>query len=366
LFGRYKMFLTKKLLGECYMLKMVFFTLILCVSSYANSEYSLLYKVEKGSKKLGHYEVNLAKTQLSSKSYGASQRLEMFSTKKIDFVQEGFKKVHFVKNKKVHTFNVVTELSALDKQTKEKYDRKFKKVKGNNMLFITKEGKNTIDLFNKRATVVKTLEELLSDLYYNNLKYDTFILFDKLGVMKMVAKVVKKTNEVVIQNHSKKKPYMKITLENGVPVSIESLVSNWRLTAVAKGVFKEYSVDLDKMLAKSYTSKISGSRVEFSKVKKAGKFYNLDGKISFDLAKELFSEKGYKQNAYCKKQLKQAHIKHKKIKIQNNQCVATLKVKAKISDLKKEILSELTQKHPQLKITKKIKFKNNNIVYKVL
>jgi len=49
----------------------------------------------------------------------------------------------------------------------------------------------------------------LSDIYFGDVNYDKFILFDKLGVMKMVAKVSKEANILTITNASKNKPYTK-------------------------------------------------------------------------------------------------------------------------------------------------------------
>lgn len=346
-------------------MKVLIIALLMSVLTYAD-EFSVLYKVEKGEKKLGFYELNMGSSDISSNSYGAANRLEMFSTKNIKYTKDGLKVVSFEKNKKTQNFNVVTKLSVLDNDTKNKFDRKFKKVKGDEMLFITKEGKNGIELFNKRPTVIKTIDEFLNDVYYKKVNYDTFILFDKLGVMKMVAKLEKKADSIIIENSAKKKPYMKITLEDGIPVSLTSLVSNWNLTAIKSGVFKEYEVDLSKMISKSFSSKLMGSHVEFTDVDKYKKHYNLNGVMTFALPESLADAKPYKQNAFCKQELKKAKIKFKKIKIENSECVAKIKLKAKISELKQDILSELIKEHEQLKITKKIKFKKDSIVYGVL
>ena len=348
------------------MLKFILIFIFATVTLFANNEFSLLYKVEKGSKKLGYYELNLGSGNISANSYGAANRLEMFSTKTIEYKEVGSKVVTFFKNKKDYKFDVVTKLSVLDKKTLKKYDRKFKKVKGDDMLFITKDGKSGIELFNKRATVVKTIDEFLNDLYYKKVDYDKFILFDKLGVMKMVARVIKKQDYIIIENSYKKKPYMKIVLKDGVPVSLNSMVSNWNATAVASGVFKEHKVDLGEIVAKSLSSKLKGSSLEFSSIKKSKKYYSLKGNISFPLSSDMRDAKTYKQVAYCKKALKKAKLKHGKIKIENSQCIADIKLKRKISELKKDILSELIKENKQLKITKKIKFKKDSIVYGVL
>ena len=348
------------------MLRILIIALFATLVSYASTEFSILYKIEKGGKKLGFYEVNFSKSDLNSYSYGAANRLEMFSTKSIKYLDDGLKTVTFSKNKKAQNFNVATKLSAIDSSTRKKYDRKFKKVKGDDMLFITKDGSKGIELFNKRAITVKTIDEFLNDIYYSKLNYEKFILFDKLGVMKMIAKVKKEVNAIIIENASKEKAYLKITLDGNKPVSLQSMLSNWNATTEVSGVFKEYKVDLAKIMGASYGSKIKDANVEFSKVKKLKKYYQLEGTVSFKLPKNLADAKPYKQSAYCKKELKRAKIKHKKINIENSQCIANIKTKAKIKDLKKDILSELIKEHEQLKVTKKIKFKKDSIVYEVL
>lgn len=346
-------------------MKIIIFAILVSVITYA-SEFSILYKVDKGTKKLGFYELNIGSSDISSNSYGAANKLEMFSTKKIKYVKDGLKIISFEKNNKTEDFKVVTKLSALDSSTKKAFNRKFKKVKADNMLFVTQEGKSGIELFNKRPTIIKTIDEFLNDLYYKKIDYDKFILFDKLGVMKMVAKVEKQADSIIIENYYKKEPYMKITLKDGVPVLLTSLVSNWSLSAIKSGVFKEYEVDLGKMIAKSYSTKLNGSHVEIYDIKKYKKYYNLRGLMSFALPDDLIEQKRYKQKMFCKKEMKKANIRAKKIDIKDSECVVKIKLKAKISDLKRDILSELVKKHEQLKITKKIKFKKDSIVYGVL
>jgi len=115
-------------------IKLTILALFISVVAMAGDNYSVLYKIEKGGKKLGFYESNFAKDGVSSNSYDASNSLEMFSSKKIDFVKDGLKNVEFYKNKKSFKFIVATKLSALDAKLKKKYDRKFRKVKNDEML----------------------------------------------------------------------------------------------------------------------------------------------------------------------------------------------------------------------------------------
>jgi len=351
-------------------IKLIMILLMMSVLTHAGENFSFLYKIEKGGKKLGYYEVNLAKDSVVSNSYGAANRLEMFSTKKTTFIKDGIKNVDFTKNKKTYKFIVVTKVSALDTDLKKQYDRKFKKVKNNEMLFITKNTKKRIELFNKRKTTIKTFDELLADIYNNNLTYDKFILFDKLGVMKMVAKVTKESDAIVITNASKNKPYMKITLDGQVPTKIESLLSNWSATLEKSGTFKEHKVDLIEMVSKSYVNalkpELKTALVEFTKTKKTKSSYEFSGHITYTLSPDISAQKTYKQKEHCKKLFKKSKVKFKKIKLEVGSCVANIKATIKIKKLKKDILEVLTKKHKQLKMTKKIRFNKNSITYEVL
>jgi len=336
----------------------------------ANNEFSILYKVDKGGKKLGYYEVNFSKESVSSYSYGAADRLTMFSTKKVSYIKDGFKSVAFTKNKKSEMFNVVTKMSALEPSVRKEFDRKFKKVSGEDMLFITKENKKRIELFNKRKIIIKTLDEFLSDIYYAKLDYDKFILFDKLGVMKMVAEVKKEKDSVVIVNASKKKEYIKVILLENIPQSIVSLVSNWSLISVKSGNFKEHQVDLNQIVSKSYKANLSdelqSSKIVFNESKKSKTQYEMRGTIVYALPTELSTAKSYKQKEYCKKLFKKSKVKFKKLTINDASCSANIKFKVKTKKLKKAILDELTKEYKQLKITKKIKFNKDSITYEVL
>ncbi len=345
----------------------VYLLLILLMTlSHADSNFSILYKIDKGEKKLGYYETTFSDAGVSANSYGAANRLEMFSTKNVIWEKEGLKKVHFSKNKKYFDFIVATKLSALDAQTRKSYDRKFKKVKNDSMLFITKEGKKRIELFNKRKIVIKTLDELLSDIYNDKLTYDKFILFEKLGVMKMVASVSKSDDAVIITNASKHKPYMKISLTKNLPIKIESLLSNWSATLQKSGVAEIREVSFQDIIKKSLSDDLKGATLSLLKVKKTKISYELSGKLAFTLTDNISSKKSYKQKEYCKKLLKKSHFKLKKISVKSGTCSAEFKKTLKLKQLKKTLLESLTKQYPQLKMTKKIKFNKNNITYEVL
>lgn len=344
--------------------------MLVSVVALASDDFSFLYKIEKDGKKLGYYEVNLDKDSISSYSYAAANRLEMFSTKKTSFIKDGLKNVEFTKNKKSQKFIVVTKVSALDADLKKQYDRKFKKVKNDEMLFITRDTKKRIELFNKRKTIIKTLDEFIQDIYNDKVAYDKFILFDKLGVMKMVAKVTKGSDGITITNDSKNKPYMKITLDSNIPTKIESLLSTWVATLEKSGVFKEYKVDLNEIVTKNFTSslkpELQSAKINFTKSKKTKSSYEFNGDIKFALTSDMSTKKAYKQKEYCKKLFKKSKVKFKKIKLEDGSCVADIKASIKIKKLKKDVLEVLTKEHKQLKMTKKIKFNKNSITYKVL
>lgn len=350
-------------------LNLIMILMLTSIISYASDSFSVLYKVEKDGKKLGHYEVNMGKDEVSSNSYGAANRLEMFSTKKVIFSKDGLKNVEFTRNKKKQMFIVATKVSALDADLKKKYDRKFSKVQNDEMLFITKDTKKRIELFNKRKTVVKTFDELLSDIYYSKVSYNKFILFDKLGVMKMVAELSISGDSVTVTNASKNKPYMKITLSNGIPTKIESLLSSWSATAQTSGVLKEHILDLNQVVSKSYVKdlkkELSSATVTFTKAKKSRKSYEFSGELAYILPSDITTEKSYKQKEYCKKLFKKSKVKFKKIAIANGSCTANIKAKMSIKELKESVLEMLIKEHEELKITKKVKFNKDSITYEV-
>ena len=348
-------------------IKIIMILMFISTTLLFSDSFSFLYKVEKSGKKLGYYEVNLSKDEVASYSYGAANRLEMFSTKKVTYIKDGLKYVDFKKNKKMQKFIVATKVSALDAKLKKQYDRKFKKVKNDKMLFITKDTKKRIELFNKRATIVKTFDELLADIYNDKLSYEKFILFDKLGVMKMVASVTKESHSITITNATKHKPYMKITLDKTIPTKIESLLSTWSVTLEKSGTLQEHKVDLNDVVSKSYVKsfkkELHSAKVSFTKTKKS---YELSGEISYILPADKKGIKSYKQKEYCKKIFKKSKIKFKKLKVKDGTCLANIKTTLKMKQLKKSILEELTKEYPQLKMTKKVKFNKNSITYEVL
>lgn len=352
------------------MLKFILLLGFVYVYSYASQNNAFLYKVEKDNKKLGHYTVVFNDEGIESKSYAASNRLKMFSSKKIVYLGKSIKAIAFTKGKTINKYNVTTNMDAIDKVTYKKFERKFKKVKGREMLFMTKDGKGGIELFNKRPIVIKTLDELLVDIYSSSLKYEKFILFDKLGVMKMIAKIQKVQDGIIIQNASKKKDYMKITIKNNVPIMLKSIVSNWKIVLVKNGKLEKTTIDLNQLFIKGLKEKLDNESkdvdFELSQVKQSKSFYEVRGKLKFSLPDDMQGDKSYKQKGFCKKVLKKMKLKSKMLKIQNGSCISDIKSKVKTKDIKKHILNTLGNEYPQLKITKEIEFRKNNIVYGVI
>jgi len=348
------------------MIKFIVFLLFIVSLSSANDNYSIVYKIEKGGKKLGLYSVNFKENSISTNSLGASNRLEMFSSKKITYISDGHKSIKFEKGKELYNFDVVTKMNALSAELKKSFSRKFKKVKGEEMLFITKSGKSGIELFNKRKTIIRTFDELLNDIRLSKLNYEKFILFDKLGVMKMIAKIKKSSNEIVIINASKKKGYMKITLQNNIPIQIDSLLSNWSAKAILNGELSEHKVNLNETVSKSFHAKLDenlkSALINFDKIKVKKAYYNLFGTFSLDMQ----SDKAYKQKILCKKLLKKSKVKFKSLKIQDDVCSAKITSKIKVKVLKKRVIKELSKQFPQLKTTKNVKFNKQSITYGVI
>ena len=352
------------------MLKYFYFFSIFASITFANTNFAILYKVEKGDKKLGYYKTQVLDDTISSYSYGASNRLKMFSSKNITFIEPGYKKVVFSKGKQHIKFDVYTKLSPVNKKLQKQFARKFKKVKSDEMLFIRKYGKTGIELFNKRKTIIKTFDELLIDIYQDRVNYNKFILFDKLGVMKMVASLRREENTIIIRNFSKKKDYMQITIVNKVPTSIKSLLSNWSATAVIQGKVQTYDVAFKEILAHNLhyqlVAQLQDANIVFSRAKKVKSFYDLKGSISLNVPKEIADMKSYKQKEYFSNLLKKSKIKFRKVSLKNGVLKTEFKFKVKTLKLKKEILENLSTKYPELKMTKDIKFNKNNIVYGVI
>lgn len=341
-----------------------FFSVILS----ASSNFAMVFDVQKGAKKLGTYEISLEKEKLSSHSTGVTSKIKLFISKEISYLQDGHKRVVFIKNKRQDSFEVRTKLSAFNDAQKKEYARKLKKVKHNDMLLLTKTGKKRIELFNKRKIVIKTLDEVLADIVNKKATYTNFILFEKSGVMKMIARLDKKGTTYTIVNKTKKKGYIEIDTKNSIPQKVFSLVSKWKLTLVQSGNYEVHTLALkDTFDAKTLLSGLENATLKLhKKIKTTKKYYSFKADVTLYLGKDVEGKKSYEKAKVCKQLLKKAKVKHKKLSINVNECktVAIFKLHKKKHNKKvKELLEE---KYPQLKSSKNIQFTKSNVKYKLL
>jgi len=343
--------------------------ILFAVQLSANS--SLFYKVHKGSKNLGYYEINYkdSKHKIISKSYGAANKIKFFVDKKIDFIQDGDKNIIFVKNKQRVEFNSKTKKSVLSKKLLKKYKRKIRKVKGDDMLLLTKKGKNSIELFNKRKINLLTLDEVLKFAVDGKVQEKNIILFDKLGVMKMIAKIVPTSTGFDIINKSKDVKYIKVTVKNNIPVQVKSYISNWSLDIYGAGEFKLNKIALDDIKSKIKTilndklSKVKNlNLLDIKKLKVKRTSYIVDYTAQLDYPSSVDNKK-----RYCVKTLRKFSKKVSHTQYNDSNCIAILEKGLKKQEVIKPLEDDLIKKYPQLKYTKKIKVsKKGEIMYKVI
>jgi len=224
----------------------ILFSIVLMISILYGNE-SLFYKIQKGSKTLGYYEIDYKNSMILSKGYGGANQISYFADKKIEYISDGFSTYIFKKHKKVVKFKLYSKVDALDSSLSKKYSRKIRKVKNNNMLLLIKDQKKSIELFNKRKTLVLTLDEVLKLVSTSDFKEKKFILFDKSGVMKMIAKLVKVSDGYDIINRSKSTKYAHITIQNNKPIKISSYVADWSMVLEKYGQSKLKKVSKNKM-----------------------------------------------------------------------------------------------------------------------
>ena len=294
---------------------------------------SMIYTIDKGGKKLGAYEITFIdkKNAIISKSYGVASKVSYFVDKKIIKRKDGYRVIAFTKNSKTDIFNLYTKLSAIDKETKSKYKRLLGKVKGKEMLLITKSNSSSTELFNKRPTRIYTLDEILKMVKDGTIKEGGFLLFDKSGVMKMIASIKKTEDGYMIVNKSKKSDYLSIEISNSKPVLIKSMVSDWSMKLSKVGVYKTY--------------KLKSKRLK--EIAKEAMIGDLPSDADMDSVKIKISKTNYI--------LKYKNAKGKK------KSIKTQKVY-----IEKMALKELYAQYPILKKTKKYKIKKNTIYYKIL
>jgi hypothetical protein len=332
------------------------------ISSLVSADYQLFYQVSKGSKNIGTYTMAYGDKSIDTYATGASSKISFFYNKKIDYIEDGYKQVLFFKNKTTKTFDIKTKVSILSEDIQKKYKRKIKKVKGDEFLLITIPGKNNIELFNKRKTIILTLEEVLKKILNKTIKEEKFLLFDKLGVMKMIAEIKIDKNKVIIHNRSKDKSYIAITVKDNKPVSIESLVSDWNLKLILGGESKTHILsgsDIAKRLISELTQNINKNvKIVASNKFKIGKKYT---SLKYDIFYPLTDK------SECKKRAKLDKVqKIKKIKIKNEQCKVSVKSKILSENILEKIANSLSQKYPQLKKTKNLKIEKNEIIFTLI
>ncbi|MEA2017291.1 MAG: hypothetical protein U9N59_02485 [Campylobacterota bacterium] len=353
------------------MVKITLVAFLLVTGLYANT--NLFYEVNKGGKSLGYYEINYndKKNNLKTKSYGVANKVKFFVDKQINYVADGHRTVKFVKNKKIEQFNLLTKLDAIDKKTQDRYKRKLKKVKNNDMLLLTKKGKNSIELFNKRKVNILTLEEVLKLSLIGDIKEQNIILFDKFGVMKMIAKIIPTQDGYDIYNKSKKKNYIKIVTQNNIPVKVTSYMSDWSLNLYAYGEYSlnKISSNLVNNKAKDIIKEKLSNKKDitldgFENIKIAKKGYSVYAKVSIKYPDDI---KNSKKKKYCNITYKKYSKKASEKKYTDTGCTVVLKNFIPKKDVVESFMDELLVKHKQLKFTKKYKIsKKGDILYKVM
>lgn len=340
---------------------------------YLNANTSLFYKVHKGSKDLGYYEINYndKKSYIRTKSYGVASKVKFFVDKNIKYHSDAHRTIVFKKNKSINEFDVRTKKDKIDESLFKKYrslPTKLKKVKNNEMLLLTKKGKKGIELFNKRPTALLTLEEVLRSIMDGNTKTD-FLLFEQSGVQKLKAKLEKTSSGYDIINKSKRTKYIQITVKNGIPTFVKSYVSDWSISIYGAGPFKINKISLDEV-SNTLKTKIEAklatndaiSLVEIEKVKPKKSAYSVYYK-----AKVTYPDNVKDKKRFCNKTYKTISKKASSLKYSATDCTMTLRSDIDSMKLIKEFKDQLVKKYPQLKFTKKIKVsKNGAIMYKVI
>ena len=352
------------------MLKILVMFSLLFTALYANS--SLFYKVHKGSKSLGYYEINYndSKNNIVTKSYGMSNKVSFFLNKNIQYINEGQKDISFKKNKIVNNFVINTKLDLLDTKTKKKFKRKLKKVKNNDMLLLTKVGKDSIELFNKRKITILTLEEILKISLDKNIQERNIIFFEKSGVMKMIARIVPTSTGFDIINKSKNTKYIKVTVKNNIPIEVSSYISDWSLHIYGAGKFNIHKVSqeqINKNILNILNKKFNNKNISLLNIEKTSlkrKKYLVDFNLKINHSSNMGKED---IKRHCKKISKKYSKKIIDITYNDNSCTALLRVDILSKDIIDPLKKELFVQYPQLKFTKKFRTsKKGLIMYKII
>jgi hypothetical protein len=324
---------------------------------YLFADTSLIYNVQKGEKKLGLYATSFYKNRIISHSSGVSKKIKFFTNKDILFVQEGFKKIVFQNNDKKYPYTIKTSFKALNKEERLKYKRHLKRVKKDKFLLITVPQKpNFIELFNPRKTTILTLDEILSLIINSKINKEMdFILFDKLGIMKMIAKIIPTDTGFDIINKSKDKKYIQIVVKNHLPVTIKSYISNWKLVLqksakLSKNIFK--GANIYEQAIEQKLNSVDAKLLKVLKIKQKNNKPTIYYKAEFKLSKNLSRRKKKKE---CKKLYKKIGTKYKnKIIYKNDKCILSLKTNIEQYESGDIVSKILKDQYKELKITNNI------------
>ena len=286
-----------------------------------------VYEVSKNDKKLGEYRVVFDTKTIKTKKSKATNKIPFFIDKVIVFDTKGHKYIEFSKNKKTNRFDIYTNKSDIPKDVRKDFNRLIKKAHKEILLIIKNHKTDRVELFNKRGSVVKTLDELLYDTAHNEVTYDKFILFDKNGVMKMVATIAKTPNGYIVTNKRTKKPYLKIEANDGVAKTVSSLMANWNAKLIKKGKEVASKISFEEGLKTYLQSKLQKevtlNKLKKFKIKKSS--IDIDVTYSFKLDDGLKGKKSYEKSSFCKKSVKKAKLKYKKISTKNDACNIEMK-----------------------------------------
>ncbi len=331
----------------------------------------LLYKVVDNGKSLGYYQINYNNNgkAIETKSYGMADKIDFFVDKDIIEKNAGTREITFQKNDTKEIFKIQTKMSLMDKATKEEFDRKLNKVEGDDMLLITKKGDESIELFNKRKTIIFTLEEVLEQTMKNKIDED-ILLFDQLGVMKMIAAVQKTSKGFDIINKTKESKYIGIEMKNKFPYKVKSYVSEWSLELIGAGEMQGYEANMDSVNDKvklDIENKIKdNSNISFGSIAtlslKGDKLF-ADATIKVNYGEKLSQSDG---RSFCNKAYKEIFKKGSKIVYGEDNCMVQVQTILSAQDTINPLIAELTSKHEQLKFTKNYEVSKNVLVYKLM
>lgn len=332
---------------------------------------AFLFKVSDNGKPLGYYEVNFKNNGkiIETKSHGMADKIEFFVDKKIVEKGAGAREIVFQKNNEIESFKVYNKMSSIDKATKEEFDRKLQKVDHDDMLLVLKKGSENIELFNKRKTILFTFEEVLEQVSAGRVTED-ILLFDQMGVMKMIAEVDKTTKGYDIINKSKDSKYIGIETKKGLPLRVKSYVSDWSLELIGAGELKKYEADNTKLLAiikENVENQIKNtpslSFVDVVSMTQKSQNLQVGATIKVAYGEALSKSDGKRA---CNQGFKEVFKKGSKIVYNDDHCLVQVDTQLSAKDTVKPIIDDLVGKYEQLKFTKNYDLTSKGITYKLI